>query len=147
MLESNRGKGTHQAEGSRIGNCLGSRRAALPKTHRGILAKSPIRYQLMTQLVIANDIPSNINTVERLAAWCAYVLAFNNPNTVVVETVTRTEKAAQALIFQAADNTYRLLVRQCIPVDPAFMSDKTVKIWMHSQEFINASIPAGYKAN
>lgn len=101
----------------------------------------------MSTLVLGTDIPSNINTLERLIAWSGYSLAFCNPTLGVVETATRTEKVAQALIFQAADDTYRLLVRACLPVNPDFMTDRSVKIWMHTQELSNVALPAGFKTN
>lgn len=101
----------------------------------------------MSELDIANDIPSQINTLERLIAWGGYALAFTNPSIGVVEAVNRTERAAQAMIFQAADNSYRILVRACMPLDPTFMTDRTVKLWQHTQELSNVVIPAGYKSN
>lgn len=101
----------------------------------------------MSALNLGTDIPSQINTLERLTAWCGYNLAFCNPTVAVVEAVNRTEKAAQAIMFQSADDVYRILIRACLPVDPAFMTDRTVKIWQHTQELSNVVIPPGFKAN
>ncbi len=101
----------------------------------------------MTQIVLATDVPSDINTLERHIAWAGYSLAFVNPTLGVLETADRAEMVAQAAIFRAADNTYRLLVRACIPIDPAFMSDRTKKAWMFAQEVSNVALPAAFKAN
>ena len=101
----------------------------------------------MTAIVIANSIPSNVNTLERLHAWSGYALAFVNPTLGVLETPDRAEKVAQAAIFQAADNTYRLLTRCCLPVDPEFMTDRSKKAWMFINEASNVVLPAGFTSN
>lgn len=101
----------------------------------------------MSEIVISNQIPDQINTMERLVAWGGYALAFVNPTQGVLETPERAEKAAQAAIFQAADNTYRLLVRCCLPIDPTFVTDRTKKAWMHVNELSNVVIPAGFTSN
>lgn len=101
----------------------------------------------MTQIVLATDIPSNINTLERLFLWCGYSMAYVNPTLGVLETYDRAEKVAQAAIFQAADDTYRALVRSTIPLDPNFMTDRTVKAWMFAQEISNTALPASFKSN
>lgn len=101
----------------------------------------------MTAIVLASSIPSNINTLERIHAWSAHALASVNPSLGVLETSDRAEKVAQAAIFQAADNTYRVLSRACIPSAAAYMNDRTVKIWMHAQEVSNVTLPAGFTSN
>lgn len=101
----------------------------------------------MTAITLATQIPSNINTLERLHAWSAYALAFVNPTLGVLETPDRAEKVAQAAIFQAADNTYRILARSCIPVSADWMNNRTIKIWMHTQEISNVALPADFTTN
>jgi hypothetical protein len=97
--------------------------------------------------IAGTDIPSNINTVERLVAWGGYLLAYNNPTLAVLETQVRNEKAAQAIIFQAADDTYRLLIRACLPISQNYIIDRSIKSWMHVQELSNVIVPAGFKVN
>ncbi|MEX0271735.1 hypothetical protein AB3R30_21665 [Leptolyngbyaceae cyanobacterium UHCC 1019] len=101
----------------------------------------------MSSLVLDTDIPSNINTLERLIAWSGYTLAFVNPTIGVLETPDNAQKVAQAQIFQAADNTYRILIRACLPLSNDYSSDRTVKIWQHTQEVSNVVVPAGFKSN
>jgi len=91
----------------------------------------------MTTITLASSIPSSINTLERLHVWSGYALAFVNPTLGVLETPDRAEKVAQAAIFQAADDTYRVLVRACIPIDKAFMNDRSIKVWMNALELSN----------
>lgn len=101
----------------------------------------------MSTIVLANDVPSNIDTLERHLAWAGQALAFVNPSLGVLETAERAEKVAQVAIFQAADNTYRMLIRACLPVSTEYMVDRTKKIWMHVDEVSNTAVPAGFKAN
>lgn len=101
----------------------------------------------MTTLVFANQTPSNINTLERNLAWSGLALAYINPTLGVLETEQRAEKVAQAAIFQAADNTYRLLIRACLPIDPAFINDRTKKSWMFVNEISNVALPAEFTVN
>jgi hypothetical protein len=61
--------------------------------------------------------------------------------------VNNPQKVAQAQIFQAADNTYRLLIRATLPIADTFISDRSQKLWMFTQETANIVIPAGYSAN
>lgn len=101
----------------------------------------------MTTIILASSIPSSIDTLERLHAWSAYALAFINPTIGVLETQDRAEKVAQAAIFQAADDTYRLLSRDCLPIDNTFTSDRTKKAWMFIKEISNVALPAAFSAN
>lgn len=101
----------------------------------------------MSALVIGTQVPTNINTVETMVAWSGLTLAFLNPTLSVLETANNSQRMAQAQIFQAADDTYRLLIRASIPLDAAFISDRTKKLWMFAKEASNLVIPAGYSAN
>lgn len=101
----------------------------------------------MTALTISTDIPSNINTLERLHAWSGYALSFVNPTLGVLEAEGRAEKVAQSAIFQAADNTYRILTRACLPINANYTNDRAIKIWMHTEEVSNVVLPAAFKQN
>ncbi len=101
----------------------------------------------MTVLNIATDIPSQINTVEKLAAWCALTLANVNSTMEVIEGVGYVERAAQAGIFYvAADNKYRLLARLSLQVSPEHLAGGT-KTWTYVQDLSNTAIPATFKSN
>lgn len=101
----------------------------------------------MTTLVISTGIPTNINTVERNLAWAGLLFATLNPTLTVLETANNPQKVAQAQIFQDAANQYRLLVRATLPLDANFISDRTKKLWMFTDETSNVVIPAAYSAN
>lgn len=101
----------------------------------------------MTSIVLSTDVPTNINTLERHLAWSALSLALINPNASVLEQQNNNQLAAQAAIFYAADKTYRLLVRACLEIDPAFMNDRTKKLWMHTRDMSGTVLPADFKTN
>lgn len=101
----------------------------------------------MTALAIATDIPSAINTVEKLHAWSALLLTNINPQVIVVEGVGYTERASQAGVFYvAADNKHRLLARQSIQMNADYMNGN-LKVWQYAMEISTIAIPAGFKAN
>lgn len=100
----------------------------------------------MTTISFA-DVPSDINSIERMLVWSGLALATTNPKVAILEAVDRYEAAAQALYFQAADQSQRVLIRACLPVDPAFAYDRTKKLWMHTQDLGVVQLPAAMKVN
>jgi hypothetical protein len=100
----------------------------------------------MTTLNLA-QIPSAINTVEKLAAWCGLVLANVNPGLTAIEGVGYTERVAQAGVFYvAAANKYRLLIRESIEVSPDYLAGGT-KLWTQAQSISDAAIPQIFLSN
>lgn len=101
----------------------------------------------MTAINISSQVPSQIDLLERHLAWSALALDFLNPTLAVLETPERAEKCVQTSLFQAADNTYRLLVRATLEVDPTYVNDRTKKLWMFVKELNNVAIPTGFTSN
>lgn len=102
----------------------------------------------MTAFNPATDLPSQINTLERLTAWALHALATANPKASVLEALDRTEFAAQVGIVKAADGTERLLGRVSIEMDPLYRTDNSKKLWMHAREIEgSAQLPPGFKSN
>ncbi len=101
----------------------------------------------MTSITLSTQVPSNIALLEQHLAWSALALDFINPTIAVLETPERAEKCAQTSIFQAADNTYRLLVRATLPLDPTYVNDRSKKLWLFVQELNNVSLPTGFTTN
>ncbi len=101
----------------------------------------------MTTLVTSTDIPTNINTVEKLVLWCVLLLQKNNPTKAVLEIANGTpEKVAQVALIKADDETIRVILRASIEVDPAY-AEVTGKFWEKARELSNTAIPASYKTN
>lgn len=102
----------------------------------------------MTTINIATDIPSQINTLERLAMWSIMALRRTNPSLKVIEVADQTaEKVAQTAIVQADDGKIRFIGRLSIEVSPDYAEDITGKLWTKALEFSNTVLPVAYKAN
>lgn len=94
-----------------------------------------------------SNLPTNVNTVEKLAAWTGLVLARINPTLAVLESDTNgPQKVAQVAFFQASDGSMRLTIRLSVPIDPAYASF-TKKFWENATDLSNTAIPAGYTTN
>lgn len=100
----------------------------------------------MTAITLANA-PNQISLLEQHIAWAGLTLSAINPTLGILETESRNELVAQAMLFQAADASTRLLIRVSLPMDPAFKYDRTKKLWMFAEEISNTQIPAGFLAN
>ena len=100
----------------------------------------------MTAFVTSN-IPSNINTVEKLQAWCGLLLARINPTLAVLEQPNQQgERVCQSSLFRASDGTLRLVVRVSIPINDDY-DTATTKVWESAQAISATSIPAAYTTN
>ncbi|WP_017314927.1 hypothetical protein [Mastigocladopsis repens] len=101
----------------------------------------------MTALNIATDIPSQINTVEKLAVWCGFALSNINPSMTAIEGVGYTERVSQAGVFYVqADVKHRALIRHSIQMSGDYQAGGA-KIWTFAQELSNTALPAIFKAN
>ena len=101
----------------------------------------------MTSLVIGTDIPTNINTLEKLAAWVGLALARCNPSLKILEGANDSpQRAAQAVLIKADDGSYRLVVRLSIQVADAY-AESTQKFWFNAQELSGTALPAAFKTN
>lgn len=101
----------------------------------------------MTALNISTDIPTNINSLEKLAAWVGLALARCNPSLKILENPNvASERVAQAVLIKADDNSLRLVVRTSIPIADDYAAN-TQKFWTNAQEFSNTALPAAFKVN
>ncbi|MEM1971508.1 MAG: hypothetical protein QXM92_03500 [Candidatus Anstonellales archaeon] len=94
-----------------------------------------------------NDLPGSIDTVEKLALWCALVLQKVNPTKAVLETANANpERVAQVALIRADDDTIRAVCRLSIEIDPSY-GDRKVKFWQNARELSNVDIPASFKTD
>lgn len=101
----------------------------------------------MTAINIATDIPSNINTLEKLAAWVGLALTRCNPSLKILESPDQfPQRAAESVLIKADDNTYRQIIRLVLPVVDDYASS-TKKSWENVTEFSNVALPAAFKTN
>ena len=94
----------------------------------------------MAALTLAN-IPSSINTYERLLMWVAQCCQ-SIANGVEINAVPGTESVplAQVQIAKTADNVDRAICVVYLPVDYEALNSSTAKTWMAAQD-ISAAAP------
>lgn len=92
------------------------------------------------------QIPNQINTLERLMAWCGLTLGFINPTKAVVEAAGENpERVIQSFVLRADDGTERLIIRASLPLDPNWRSQSTQAFWLNVTDLENVNIPAAYQ--
>ena len=102
----------------------------------------------MTQIDITTDIPTSINTLERLATWAILALRRVNPTQQVLEIPGgNPERVIQAAIIQADDDTIRFFGRVSIAIENDYAEDNVNKLWMKSLELSNTVLPDAFKQN
>lgn len=102
----------------------------------------------MTSFTSGTDLPSNINTLERLAAWVGLALTRVNPTAQVLEVpFADPERVAQAFLIRADDNTARLIVRLSLPISDDYATNTSAKFWQNANEISNTALPTAFKSN
>lgn len=93
----------------------------------------------MTAIVLAN-IPSSINTYERLAVWavqCCQSIA--NGTEVNVVAGAESVPIAQCQVAVTADNLDRFILTAYIPVDREALNAPSAKTWMATKDIATAA--------
>jgi hypothetical protein len=94
----------------------------------------------MTALTLAN-IPSAINTYERLAMWvCQCLQSTSNGAEINALAGQESVPMAQVQIAKTADNTDRAICVLYLPVDYSALNAADAKTWMAAQD-ISAATP------
>lgn len=101
----------------------------------------------MTALNLAN-IPSDINSYERLAFWVIQCLQ-NTANREEVNAVLGEGSVpiAQAQIAKTADGYDRAILSAYVPIDFAALNSPSQKTWMAAQDISNAAPAAVFLEN
>lgn len=98
----------------------------------------------MTALLLT-EIPTNINTLERLMAWGAFGLQKCNPTKTIIEQAnTDPMNVASVSIFRADDLSLRVLLRLNIPLNTNY-ADSVDPMWVAALELSNTDLPASFK--
>jgi hypothetical protein len=86
------------------------------------------------------DIPSSINTYERLAAWVIQCLqSIANGQQVNVIDSAGNVPMAQCQVSVTADNKDRFILTAYVPVDREALNSATAKTWMAAQDIATAA--------
>ena len=95
----------------------------------------------MTAINITTDIPTNIKTLEQLAAWSALALYRCNPSRKILENPDLSpQPVAYIGLIKADNNTNRLVVRLSLPIADSY-PESSQKFWMNTLEFDNVELP------
>jgi hypothetical protein len=101
----------------------------------------------MTTLSLTN-IPSNINTLEKLHLWTVLALRdINGAKSIVEAEGYLPERLVQAPIIETPNAGQRFILRTSIELDLIYTSDKTKKLWEHAKELTVGPMPASYLSN
>lgn len=94
----------------------------------------------MTAINLAN-IPSNINTYERLAFWVGQCIqSIANGAQLSATLNAESVPLAQVQITKTADNKDRAIVVLYLPIDYAALNAPNAKTWMAAQD-VSESVP------
>jgi hypothetical protein len=101
----------------------------------------------MTALTLSS-IPSRINTVERLAVWCAQVLQ-SSANGVTVNVVANAGQRPRAAANLAvlADNEANWYLELYIPCELNELNNPAEKTWMSAQQITTAAANTNFLSN
>ncbi|MGF1481250.1 MAG: hypothetical protein ACFB4I_17500 [Cyanophyceae cyanobacterium] len=91
-----------------------------------------------------NQIPTSVDTAERLLSYSALILARVNPDLRVLEVAGRTQKAVEVVVTPADDGSYRLVIRASLALAPDFASDTATPFFLKTQELSNIAVPSGF---
>lgn len=94
------------------------------------------------------DIPSEINTVEKLEVWVGTLLANLNPDQTSVEatgSLTRTASSAPFYITSSDPAKWRNISRCSIPLSKDWQGGGN-QIWNYAEELSVAAIPVSFKS-
>lgn len=86
------------------------------------------------------DIPSNINTYERLAVWAVQCMQSSaNGEEVNVLAGSSSVPIAQCQVAVTADNVDRFVLTAYVPLDRDALNSATQKTWMAATDVSNAA--------
>lgn len=101
----------------------------------------------MSGLAVAN-IPSGINTYERLATWAIQCLQnVGNGMEVNVQRDTQAAPIASAQLVTTADGVYRWMLTAYLPCDQQAINAPTEKTWMATKEISSAAPHTNFLSN
>jgi hypothetical protein len=101
----------------------------------------------MTTLTLA-QIPSNINTLEKIHVWSGLALrAINGPKSIIEAEGFLPERVAQCPLTESPNDGIRQGIRVTIQMDATFASDKSKKLWEFANELTVGAMPVSFTSN
>lgn len=98
--------------------------------------------------LVHTQIPSDIDTVEKLFLWTVLLLD-NQASSVDIKEDDGIipVPAVQAQIVRVADDSKRFIGRVSIKLKEEYATNNTVKLWQHADALVNTSIPSNFTTN
>lgn len=93
-----------------------------------------------------NQIPTNIDTVEKLAAWALMLLYRANRTLQVMESPGALSFAVEISLFKDDGGKERMAARILLPLPDDYRT-QAVKTWNTVEEFSEVAIPAAFLSN
>jgi hypothetical protein len=93
------------------------------------------------------DIPSSVNTLEKLIVWASTIMNDLYTDTTAIESTGNAERVCQSapfLITAVTPPTWRVVSRTSIPLQPTWRRQQ--KIWQFAIDIGSASIPTEFKS-
>lgn len=94
------------------------------------------------------DIPSSVNSLEKLLVWANSVLNEVAPSVTAIEATGSAERVANSGVFQISATdpvTWRCISRTSIPLSSQWRRGQG-KLWTYAQDVSSAAIPTEYKS-
>jgi hypothetical protein len=93
------------------------------------------------------DLPSGINSVEKLEVWTMTLMNELYPTLTAIEAAGAADRVVQSAPFYvtASDpQTWRVISRSSIPISPIWR--RQGKLWLYAQDIGSLAIPTEYKS-
>lgn len=102
----------------------------------------------MSDLIVAagGDIPSQIDTVEKLVIWTGTLYSRLNPSLRVAEAENVNSNVASWTIFPGFDGNFYFQCRLTVKISSDYATNPA-KFWQNAQELTETVIPLGFKQN
>jgi len=96
----------------------------------------------------SSNLPSSINTFERLVSWAAMTLQnINITKTIRVNDTSPVQPQAQVQYAIFPNGVAHFAITVYVPVDDAAVNSSTAKVWMAAQEISTATPHANFLSN
>jgi len=102
----------------------------------------------MTAITVGgSSIPSEIDSLEKLATWAILSLQRVNPDRTVLLNGSQTGRAAEYSLFQGGDDEIYFSGRVVLKLATGYSSDTSVRFWEHAQPISNTALPQALTQN
>jgi hypothetical protein len=99
-------------------------------------------------LFATTDLPTSINSLEKLHVWSSVVLQHLHPSTTIIESTGNAQlvmSSAPFFISSVDPPVWRVISRSSIQLNANWQRG-TSKIWTHAIDISSASIPTEFKS-